>query len=285
MNSVFYYSLLQYRYAQSLGEVLNVGVLLLFPEQRQATFIHPERLGRIRKLYPKFSEKVIRSYFKGIIARTNQLTKQPEIFADYEEHPRQLIDNEIFIRDSSALQFGELKTSVLYSEDLPAISEQFYKLYLSFYDEDEQQRVRHDENYLLKEYQKRLQRRLNGLLSREAFEHPFTIKPEGTNFAYQFAFAWQNGSYNLVKPVSFDLKLEQSITDKVTLNLGQFTVLRPYAEQNNARFDVLVARPKDHQLYKPYDQAIKLLDDQPFVKIVEEEQLDVYSEKTAEALR
>ena len=283
MNSVLYYSLLQYRYSQSLGEVLNVGVLLLFPKQRQANFLHPERLGRIRKLYPKFAEKIIRSYFKGIEARTNQLTKQSEIFADYEGNPRQLIDNEILIRDSSALQFGELKTSVLYTEDLSAIGEQFYKLYLSFYEETEHN-VRHDESYLLKEYQKRLQQRLKGLLSREAFDRPFTVKPEGTNFSYPFAFAWQNGSFNLVKPVSFDLKLEQSITDKATLNVGQFTVLRPYAEQQNARFDVLVARPKDRQLYKPYDHAIQLLADQPFVKIVEEDQLDSYSEKTAEAL-
>ncbi|WP_375443535.1 DUF3037 domain-containing protein [uncultured Fibrella sp.] len=284
MNSVFYYSVLQYRYAQSLGEVLNVGVLLLFPEQRQAIFRYPDRLGRIRKLYPNFSEKTIRSYFKGIAARTDQLSKQPEIFANYEEHPRQLIDNEILVRDSSALQFGELKPSVLYTNDLSAISDQFYNIYLSFYEEDEH-KVRHDEGYLLKEYQKRLQQRLRGLLSREAFDRPFTVKPEGTNFAYQFAFAWQNGSYNLVKPVSFDLKLEQSITDKATLNVGQFTVLRPYAEQHNARFDVLVARPKDRGLYKPYDQAIQLLADQPHVNIVEEEQLDSYSEKTADALR
>lgn len=284
MNSVFYYSVLQYRYAQSLGEVLNVGVLLLFPEQRKAVFLHPERLGRIRKLYPTFAEKTVRFYLKGITIRTNRLSQQPEIFADYEEHPRQLIDNEILIRDSTALQFDELKTSVLYTDDLSAISNQFYKLYLSFYDEDAHI-VRHDENYLLKAYQQRLQQRLNGLLSREAFNRTVAVKPEGTNFSYQFAFGWQNGSYNLVKPVSFDLKLEQSITDKATLNVGQFTVLRPYAEQRNARFDVLVARPKNRGLYKPYDQAIQLLAKQPHVKIVEEDQLDSYSEKTAEALR
>ena len=259
-------------------------MLLLFPEQRQAIFRYPDRLGRIRKLYPNFAEKTIRSYFKGIAARTNQLSNQPEIFANYEEHPRQLIDNELLIRDSSALQFGELKPSVLYTNDLLAISDQFYEVYLSFYDEDEH-KVCHDESYLLKEYQKRLPQRLSGLLSREAFDRPFTIKPEGTTFAYQFAFAWQNGSYNLVKPVSFDLKLEQSITDKATLNVGQFAVLRSYAEQNNARFDVLVARPKDRGLHKPYSQAVQLLADQPHVNIVEEEQLDSYSEKTADALR
>lgn len=283
MNSVYYYSLLQYRYAQSLGEVLNIGVLMLFPEQRQAIFLHPERLGRIRKLYPKFAEKTIRSYFKGIAARTRQLSTQPEVFATYEEHPRQLIDNELLIRDSSALQFGEVKTGVLFTDDLSVISEQYYKLYLSFYDQDEQP-TRRDDSYLLKEYQKRLRQRLNGLLSRESFERPVTVKPEGTTFAYQFPFSWQNGSYNLVKPVSFDLKLEQSITDKATLNVGQFTVLNPYAEQNNVRFDVLVARPKDRKLYKSYDQAVQLLTSQPHVKVVEEEQLDAYSEKTAEAL-
>lgn len=41
--------------------------------------------------------------------------------------------------------------------------------------------------------------------------------------------------------------------------MGQFIVLNDYAEQHNARFDVLVARPKDRKLYKPYDQAIQLL--------------------------
>ena len=87
-----------------------------------------------------------------------------------------------------------------------------------------------------------------------------------------------------MKPVSFDLKLEQSINEKATLNVGQFAVLRPYAEMNNARFDVLVARPKDRKLYKPYDQAVRLLSTQPHVKIVEEEHLEDYSEKTAEAL-
>lgn len=283
MQAVYYYSLLQYRYAQSLGEVLNIGVLLLFPEQRQAIFLYPERLTRIRKLYPKFAEKVIRAYFKGFDRRARELSRQPEIFANYEGNLRQLIDNEIFIRDSSALEFSDPKPGVLFTDDLANIDERYYKLYLSFYDQDEHV-VRHDESYLLKEYQKRLRRRLDGLLSREAFDQPITVKPEGSTFAYQFAFAWQNGSYNLVKPVSFDLKLEQSITEKATLNVGQFTVLRPYAEQNNARFDVLVARPKDQRLYKPYDQAVQLLADQPHVKIVEEEQLDAYSEKTAEAL-
>ena len=284
MNSVFYYSILQYRYAQSLGEVLNIGVLLLFPEQRQAVFTYPERLGRIRKLYPKFSEKTIRSYFKGIAARTSQLSKQPEIFANYEEHPRQLINNEILIRDSSALQFGEVKTAILYTDDLSAISDQFYKLYLSFYDQEEY-RIHHDESYLLKEYQKRLRQRLNGVSLREAFEHPLTIKPEGTNFAYKFPFAWQNGTYNLVKPVSFDLKLEESITEKATFNVGQFSLLKPYADEHNARFDLLVARPKDRNLYKSYDQAIQQIEKLPKVKIVEENELDSYTEKTAEALR
>ncbi len=284
MNSVFYYSILQYRYAQSLGEVLNVGVLLLFPEQRQAAFLHPERLGRIRKLYPKFAERTIRSYFKGIVARTNQLTKQPELFADYEAHPRQLIDNEILIRDSSALQFSEVKPSVLYTEDLSAIGDQVYKLYLSFYDEDEY-RSRHDETYLLKEYKQLLRQRLDGLLSSKAFEQPVTVKAKGTSLSYQFPFAWQNGSFNLVKPVSFDLKLEQSINEKATLNVGQFTVLNDYAEQRNARFDVLAARPKDRKLYKPYGQAIQLLVNQPRVNVVEEDELEDYSRKTAEALR
>lgn len=285
MNSLYYYSILQYRYAQSLGEVLNIGVLLLFPDQRQATFLYPERLTRIRKLYPKFAERTVRAYFKGIEFRTRQLSKQPEIFANYEEHPRQLIDSEILIRDSSALQFSELKAGVQYTDDIAVIGEHFYKLYLSFYDEVDATKGRHDDTYLLKSYKKKIRQYLGDRFSREVLERPIVVKPESSDIAYRFDFAWQNGTYNLVKPVSFDLKLEHSISDKATLNYGQFAILQPYAERNNARFDVLVARPKERQLFKSYDDAIRLLEEQPRVNVIEESELENYSEKTADALK
>ncbi|GAB3930987.1 DUF3037 domain-containing protein [Larkinella terrae] len=284
MNSVFHYSVLQYHHSQALGEVLNIGVLLWFPEQRQAVFRYPSRLSRIRKLYPKFPEKTIRSYFRGISIRANQLNKQPEIFANYKQHPRQLIDNEILIRDSSALQFGEVKTGVVYTSDLSKIADEFYRLYLAFYDEEDPNRGRHDDAYLLTSFKKNLRQRLLGRISRETLEQSITVKPGSTDLSYQFPFAWQNGTYNLVKPVSFDLKLEQSIHEKATLNFGQFTLLQPYADERNARFDLLVARPKNRSLYKSYDQAIELIDQQPRVKIVEESELSDYTEKTAQAL-
>ncbi|WP_421829401.1 DUF3037 domain-containing protein [Larkinella sp.] len=285
MNSIFHYSILQYHHSQALGEVLNIGVLLWFPEQHQVIFRYPSRLSRISKLYPSFPEKTIRSYFRGITAKTQQLNKQPDIFIKYEQRPRLFLDHEILIRDSSALQFSDVKTAVLYTDDLAAISDQFYRLYLSFYDQQEEYRIPHDESYLVKEFQKRLRQRLNGVSLREAFEHPLTIKPEGTNFSYKFPFAWQNGTYNLVKPVSFDLKLEESIHEKATFNFGQFSFLQPYANEHNARFDLLVARPKDKNLYSAYDDALQQIESVPKVKIVEEDELDSYSEKTAEALR
>jgi hypothetical protein len=285
VKAIFHYSILQYHHSQALGEVLNIGLLLWFPEQRQVIFRYPSRLGRISKLYPSFPEKTIRSYFRGITAKTLQLNKKPDIFIKYEQQAQLFPDHEILIRDSSALQFGDVKTGVVYTSDLSKIADDFYRLFLAFYDDEEPYRSHHDEAYLLTAFKKNLRKRLQGRISRETLDRPIIVKPESTGLVYQFPFAWQNGTYNLVKPVSFDLKLESSIHEKATLNFGQFTLLTPYADEHNARFDVLVARPKDRGLYKPYDQAVQLLADLPHVKIVEEEQLDSYSEKTAEALR
>jgi hypothetical protein len=267
-----------------LGEVVNVGVLLIFPDTRQLSFLYPERLGRIRRLYPVVSESVIRSYLKSIALRTRKLNRSPELFVNYTADLTELIDNELLIRDGSALQFGDIHSSVLYTDDLEAIVKQFYGLYLSFYNEEATPQVFHNEQYLLKTFKARLFEQLRGRLSTEIPDNPVTVQPPGLTLSYSFSFAWQNGTYNLLKTVSFDLKEEQSITDKATLNVGQFIVLQPYAEARKARFDLLLARPQNRAFFSQYDQALKLLASQPNVRVVEEEDLADYAQKTADAL-
>jgi hypothetical protein len=123
MNRLFKYCLLQYHHSQSLGEKLNVGILLIFPLQKQLAFLYPERFARAKAAYGSFPEKFIKATAKGIATRVSQLNKQPEVLSSYqiEENVRQFIDNEILLPDSSALQFGEVRSVVQYTEDTESI--------------------------------------------------------------------------------------------------------------------------------------------------------------------
>ena len=278
MNSVYQYSPLQYRFNSALGEVLNVGLLIIFPEQQKVEFVYPERLARLKAAYPNsIPEKTLKAFFNGIVQKVALLNRQPEIFNDYQNRPLDFIDNELLIRDESALQFGEVRTGVLYTDDLTNIVQQLRNLYLSIYDLDEEEFKKRNEDYLIKEYRNRLKGRNETIFEGKKIEENVKIGD------YSFPFAWQNGTYNVVNPVSFDLRRPESIIRKATLNFGKVTLLQDFALEKHARFDMLLAKPKKKTLFKSYDEAIDILSRPSFVKIWEEERIDEYANKTLEA--
>lgn len=279
MNSFFQYCPLQYRYNSASGEVLNVALLVLFPEQQKIAFVFPEKLNRLRAAYPNsIAERTLKAFFKGIDSKVHALNRQPEIFNDYKNRPLDFINNEILIRDASALQFGEIKTSVLFTDDLKQIVSQLKDVYLSVYDLEESPYKTHTEDYLIKEYRKKIKLGDEQIFTKHKIEENKKIGE------YIFPFAWQNGTYNIVSPISLDLKLPESIIRKATLNFGKFTLLQDYAEQNKAQFDILLAEPKLKSLAKKYDEATKILERVPCIRLWAESQLDEYSQKTLEAI-
>ena len=279
MNGIFQYCPLQYHYNSASGEVLNVGVLVLFPDQQKIAFVHPEKLNRLRAAYPNsVAERTLKAFFKGISGKVMALNRQPEVFSDYCNRPLDFIDNEILIRDASSLQFGEIKTGLLYTEDLKHIVEQLKNLYLSLYDLDEEETPKHTEEFIIKTY-RNLIKEGNGQL--------FATKKITENVQigdYIFPFAWQNGTYNVVNPVSLDLKRPESIIRKATLNFGKITILESDIRQENTHFDVLLAKPKQRDLIKPYEEAINILSKLKTARIWQEDQIEEYSIKTLKAL-
>ncbi|MFY7888695.1 MAG: hypothetical protein ACOVOW_07295 [Spirosomataceae bacterium] len=279
MNSIFQYCPLQYHYNSASGEVLNVALLVLFPDQQKLAFVYPEKLTRLRAAYPNsIAERTIKAFFKGIASKVDALNRQPEIFNDYRNRTLDFINDEILVRDASALQFGEIKTSILYTEDLTKIIKQLEVLYLSAYEVEEVSYKKHTEEYLIKEYRNKIRLGDDQIFTRRKIEENKQIGE------YTFPFAWQNGTYNIVSPVSLDLKLPESIIKKATLNFGKFTLLQGYADENKARFDILLAEPKLKGLASKYDEAVKILEQVPCVKLWGESQLDEYSQKTLDTL-
>ncbi len=277
MSSLFQFSLFQYHNSSVSGEVLNIALLVLFPDQRKLHFLYPSSLNRLKAVYPNaVAERTLKACFKGIKKRVDEVNRQPELFDDYLNNTQVFIDNQLFIRDASALQFGKIHTGILYTEDLNQIASQLYDLYLSAYDLKGDQE-KHTDEYITRQYKNGLKQKNGNLFAK--LEKKIKIKD------HKFPFAWQNGTYNLVNPVSFDLEGAESIHRKATFNVGKLTLLQSFAQENNARFDLLLAKPKRAALFKEYDNAVKLLQTIGSAKIWEQEQLDEYIDKTARELQ
>lgn len=290
-KGTFTYSLLQYRHSQLLGEVLNIGLIAYFPDAGRLEFLYPEKLLRLRYAYPSVPEKTIKAYFKYFQERVDELNQQKDIFSEYDLNNslKVFLETEFLQSDSSALQFGNYRTSVLYSSKIELILNQLYNLYFSVFRIEENSHKRIDESHLLIKYKNLLKEGLehsnNGFANLE-FDYDFQFGLEtSAKSHYRFDVAWedQNGLH-LVKPVSFDLLRADTIEKKAYQYFGRFYDLQGYAENSNAEFDLLLARPKSKSLYKAYDNAIRLLEKPEHVNLIEQDELVGYTAQTIKAI-
>lgn len=284
-KSTFTYALLQYRHSQILGEVLNIGLLAFFPIEQKLIFIHPEKLIRLRFAYPNLPEKTIKSYLRYFEDKVNQLNLQPNFFSNkYLEHSLERLLNEEFLApDSSALQFGNFKTAVLYSNDTQKIIDQLYNLYFSVFQVSDTHTGRVDESILLKKYTTYLRSLLPSDKLLKDTKGVFLDYAVNNNdhASLKFEIAWKAANnLHLVKPISFDLLKADSINRKAYQYFGQFADLQDTAESNNYLFDVILAKPKKKGLVKAYDNAIRLLEKPNRVSLIEHDNLNQYAKDT-----
>lgn len=287
-KGIFIYALLQYRHSQVLGEVLNIGLVVYFPDFNKLEFIYPEKLIRLRFAYPDVPEKTIKSYFKYFDARIKALNLQSEVFVNYdlENSLQRFLDQEFLAPDSSALQFGNFKTAVLYTDNLEHIINQLYNLYFSVFQHYDNPVKKIDETSLLKKYKHFLEALLPAdktLKDSQTLYIDYAIQPY-ENSSVKFDIAWKgHKDFHLVKPISFDLVKPESIQRKAYQYFGQFEDLQGYAKQNDYLFDVILAKPKGKGLAKAYDNAIRLLEKPMRVNLIEQDDLKGYSQQTFDA--
>jgi hypothetical protein len=277
-TNVFTYSLLRYVHSVSAGEALNVGILFIFPEQQRVQFLYPTKLSRLSRSYHGFPDFLVKANLKGISQKAQRITKQWNLFYDeIISQPDLFVSREFLLEDATALQFSEFRTGILDEYDAYGeIIEMYYKLYFSNYDEQSVKRTLHNEEYIRK--------KLDAIIKREKKIQQYIqkdVKIEANNgLSLMFDYCWQNHQQHLIKPLSFDLEKLDVIQEKSAKIFGYLALLEQTAKDENYKFDLLVTRPTNPNLYKAYDNALKILELIPTDKeIVEEDKFVAYTEK------
>lgn len=287
----YIYSILQYKHSQALGEVLNIGVLVYVPSVKKLYFIHPEKLIRLRFAYPHLtSEKTIKAYLKSFTDKIHNLNKQSDIFIDFglEKSLNYFAETELIPQDASSLQFTESRRGIEYTDNIELLIKQLYNSYLLAFESPIGHTSQINEEALISKYKsllKTLDTENNGELIKNSkrFFYDYVLDVDSQKH-FKFDVAWQNGTLNLVKPISFDVIKPETIINKAYRYFGQFTDLEGYAKSKNYRFDLIIAKPQDKSLYKSYDTALELLHKPDNVKIVLDKDLPDYTQKTYEAV-
>ncbi len=279
MKKRFLYNILQYHHSLILNESINIGILFVFPDDNIVQYI-PGNIERVKLIYPNFNSVIVDRVIKGIFNKISAQHKSDSLFnallnkEQLEEHQRLLRS------DDSSLQFTNSKTAIYPFDDFEKIIKEYSTLLLPTYSQkkEEEDDDKNDEQFILKTFTKYLYNKLpnsSNLVSKNR-----VIESNGIKL--KFDYAWQNGSLNLVKPISFDLKKEQLIQTKSITYFGYLTKLRGYAFRNNARYDLLVSEPKNKEFIEEYNKALETIESaQAPIKIITQEKLEEYSEEAA----
>ena len=287
MSNHIYYSILQYKHSIVAGEVLNVGILFLFPKENEIKFV-VGNLQRIKILYPEFEttlpikiNKNISRKISKIYSEANSLFSDRVIYSvNTEDSLRDYIKKYIFLEDSTALQFSEPFTAVDVFNDNNKTIQEYSKVLLPEV-EDKKNINKHNESYIIRQFSDQLVKR--NILIDHRFSRNTIIKTTGIDLT--FDFSWQNGTTHLVKPISFDLKEERDIQKKSVEFYGYFNLLDDYAKLNRLTFDLLLWKPQDEKLYNSYQKAIAIIyKSKSPINIFTEDKLSEYTDYTAEEL-
>lgn len=285
MKKDFYkYCVLKYKHSPFLDESINIGVLIFFSNVGKFSFSYSKNLSRIKFIYNNVPERTIKEYLKQIDKRLERLSLKNDVFHKLEiDDLTSFISKYLLPFDGSVLQFSNCKTNYQYNFKNEFIEEILLNKY--FIDDIKFQFNQPKEPELLQQFYKNLRGLDFNIINRDKkkFFVDYTVTNETGN-EFKFDYAWQNGSLNLVKPISFDLKESKSIAEKAYKNLGQFIDLENEAKKNNLRYDLILGRPKSKSLFRDYDHAISLLEKINYAKIIEENEINNYSLKAIKAI-
>lgn len=285
MKTDFYkYCVLKYKHSPYLDESVNIGLLIFYSNTGKFSFNYSKNLSRIKHIYDNVPEKTIKEYLKQIEKRIQKFSLNDDIFLKLEiEDLSSFVSKYLLPIDGSVLQFSNYKNDFQNDFQNDFIENVLQKKFLI--EDLKSLSNQPKEPELLHKFYKNLKGLDFKAINRgkKKFYIDYIIKNETGN-EFKFDYGWQNGTLNLIKPISFDLKESKSIADKAYKNLGQFIDLENEAEKKNLRYDLIIGRPQSKSLYKEYDHALSLLEKIKYAKLIEEKEIDLYSLRAIKAI-
>lgn len=250
MKQSYAYTYCTLRYVHDVvsGEFVNVGVVLYAPQARYLSALCRTTYGRLSKVFPGMQGEHFKSLMRYIQGRL-------------EEHGARIVDElplhslssvvefaqAVLPRDDSSLQWslpGSGRT-----EDPSKTLEQLFDRMVMRFEERPATSARSDED-VWRNFKRNLE-------ERRVLQHFQPKKIAVQDDEVEFQYAWKNGKWHCLEPLSFDLAGSESIRDKAHRWLGQMASLKDAPEQ--FKVYLLVGGPQQDELRPAFANAMSIL--------------------------
>lgn len=272
----FQYAILRYVHDVVTGEFINAGVVLYskpgyFFEARLLTRYH-----RLTQMFPGADGEAFKNYMEHLQRVFDKISqsiasRQTGFLKEWPDNIEDILVNAI-PPDDSSIQFSESRTGI--SADHESILEQLYQRYAEHYIGHPEKESRTDQE-IWHVFKKQLS---EANLVSHFDRHEVRTKYE----VFEFDYAWKNGSWHVMQPLSFDLMHASYMRRKAKEWLGATNILSTAKEVSHIFMLLGHPRKGGHDLRKGYDDAKAILS-RPVegiqVELVEEANADKFAER------
>jgi hypothetical protein len=272
MKTPYTYSILRYVHDITTGEFINVGVALYSRESRYASALCRNTFGRLSKAFPGMDGDAFKSLMRFVQSRIEEIGDGLKKELPLNGHPASVMDvaHSVLPPDDSSLQWSPPGSGL--SENLSQTLEMLFERMVIRYDERPNQERRSDDE-VWRKYRRSLE-------SRHVLKHLQSKKISVQDDEVEFQYAWKNGVWHCLEPVSFDLSSADSIREKAHKWLGQLLSVKEARD----RFKVylLLGEPQQEALRPAFDKAVSILRRLPVdSEVIREANAGEFSEKFA----
>ncbi|MBI3528309.1 MAG: DUF3037 domain-containing protein [Betaproteobacteria bacterium] len=242
------YCVLRYVHDTTSGEFVNVGIVLYAPEARYLSALCRNTYGRLNKVFPGVNSEHFKSLMRYIQARIEEQGERVAGELPLTD-PSNVLEfaHAILPRDDSSLQWSPAGSGR--TDDPSRTLERLFDRMVLRYEERQVAAVRSDED-VWRNFKRNLDERR--LLQ---YFQPKKIAVQDDEIEFQYA--WKNGVWNCLEPLSFDLAAADSIRDKAHRWLGQFASLQ--GATDHFKVYLLVGAPQQEGLQSAFLNAVSIL--------------------------
>ncbi len=263
----FQYSVLRYRRSKSSGELVNIGLMMVIPDEGSIFHFVTTKYARLSRFFGDFDGD-------GYRKMVNELERHFEDVMLSDGEPRQIHFGEyVATHDLEKPSLSKLQPvlvsgpescfqwSSIMSGIHPRPEQRFQELkreFITRHEESRDGRQRSDESVI----QRTVREALKGIPfeDRIVYDKQITGRHHAT---HTFALSWVNGITHVLDPISFDYLSNGEIEKKANQWCGTLYNLQ---DGEDFLFTGVTAPPPKKSLYKAYDQALQLIDEMPQTK-------------------
>ncbi len=272
MKTPYTYSVLRYVHDITTGEFINVGVVLYSREGSYASALCRSTVGRLSRAFPGMDGDAFKSLMRFVQSRIEEIGDGLKKELPLNGHPATVMDvaHSVLPPDDSSLQWSPPGGGL--SENLSQTLEKLFDRLVIRYDERPQQERRSDEE-VWRKYRRSLE-------SRHVLKHLQPKKITVQDDEMEFQYAWKNGVWHCLEPVSFDLSSADSIREKAHKWLGQILSVKDAHEP--FKVYLLLGEPQQEALRPAFDKAVSILHRLPVAsEVIREANAGDFSEQFA----